>query len=134
MKNKEVNIIGAGLAGCEAALYLAEQGIKVNLYEMKSLKKNPAQKSENLAELVCSNSLKSTDELSASGLLKLEMQKLGSHLLRFAYQAQVPSGGALSVDREKFAKNVTTAINENQNITLIDKIVKIRVFFKYKCK
>ena len=107
MKNKEVNIIGAGLAGCESALYLAEHGVKVNLYEMKSIKKTPAQKSENLAELVCSNSLKSTDELSASGLLKVEMQKLGSHLLKFAYESQVPSGGALSVDREKFAEKGT---------------------------
>lgn len=123
MKNKEVNIIGAGLAGCESALYLAERGVKVNLYEMKGIKKTPAQKSENLAELVCSNSLKSTDELSASGLLKLEMQKLGSHLLKFAYESQVPSGGALSVDREKFAEKVTNAIKDNKNINLINQVV-----------
>ena len=72
---KVVNVIGAGLAGCETALYLANHGVKVNLFEMKLIKRTPAQKYDFLAELVCSNSLKSTDELSASGLLKLEMEK-----------------------------------------------------------
>lgn len=123
LKNKQVNIIGAGLAGCECALYLANKNIQVNLYEMKSIKRTPAQKSDNLAELVCSNSLKATDELSASGLLKLEMQKLGSNLLKFAYDSAVPSGGALSVDREKFSELITNAIKENLNINLIEQVV-----------
>ena len=121
MNNKQVIVIGAGLAGCEAALYLANHGIKVKLYEMKKIKKTPAQKSDYLA--VCSNSLKSNDELSASGLLKLEMQKLGSSLIEFAKECAVPSGGALSVDREKFAQIVTSAIMNNKNIELIDELV-----------
>ena len=90
---------------------------------MKRLQKNPAQKSDNLADLVCSNSLKSTDPLSASGLLKLEMEKLGSSLLSIAKECQVPSGGALSVNREQFAEKVTLAIKNNSNIQIIDQIV-----------
>ena len=78
LKTNEVIIIGAGLAGSESALYLANHGVKVKLYEMKKIKKTPAQKSEFFGELVCSNSLKATDPLSASGLLKCEMEKLGS--------------------------------------------------------
>ncbi|MBE7074540.1 MAG: methylenetetrahydrofolate--tRNA-(uracil(54)-C(5))-methyltransferase (FADH(2)-oxidizing) TrmFO [Clostridiales bacterium] len=124
MKNKEVIIIGAGLAGCEAALYLAKYGVKVKLYEMKSIKKTPAQKSESLAELVCSNSLKGEDYLSASGLLKLEMEKLGSHLIPLAKENRVPSGGALSVNREEFGKAVTNLIKNNENIELINEVVK----------
>lgn len=123
LKNKEITIIGAGLAGCEAALYLANHGIKVKLYEMKKIKRTPAQKSDFLAELVCSNSLKSNDELSASGLLKLEMLKLGSNLLKIAQDCAVPSGGALAVDRDKFAKEVTEEIISNANIQLIDQVV-----------
>ncbi|MBQ7885233.1 MAG: methylenetetrahydrofolate--tRNA-(uracil(54)-C(5))-methyltransferase (FADH(2)-oxidizing) TrmFO [Clostridia bacterium] len=123
MKNKEITIIGAGLAGCEAALYLANHGVKVKLYEMKKIKRTPAQKSDFLAELVCSNSLKSNDELSASGLLKLEMLKLGSNLLKIAQDCAVPSGGALAVDRDKFAKEVTEKIISNANIQLIDQVV-----------
>jgi len=124
LKNKEVIIIGAGLAGCEAALYLAKYGVKVKLYEMKSIKKTPAQKSESLAELVCSNSLKGEDYLSASGLLKLEMEKLGSHLIPLAKENRVPSGGALSVNREEFGKAVTNLIKNNENIELINEVVK----------
>lgn len=123
LKNKEITIIGAGLAGCEAALYLANHGVKVKLYEMKKIKRTPAQKSDFLAELVCSNSLKSNDELSASGLLKLEMLKLGSNLLKIAQDCAVPSGGALAVDRDKFAKEVTEKIISNANIQLIDQVV-----------
>lgn len=123
LKNKEITIIGAGLAGCEAALYLANHGVKVKLYEMKKIKRTPAQKSDFLAELVCSNSLKSNDELSASGLLKLEMLKLGSNLLKIAQECAVPSGGALAVDRDKFAKEVTEKIISNENIQLIDQVV-----------
>ena len=115
----EVVVIGAGLAGCEASLYLADKGVKVKLYEMKKLKKTPAQKMDLFGELVCSNSLKGTDVYSASGLLKEEMKLLGSKLLPIAYKCAVPSGGALSVDREKFAKEITEKILNNKNIEVI---------------
>ncbi len=121
---KEVIVIGAGLAGCEASLYLAEHGINVKLYEMKSIKKTPAQKSDNFGELVCSNSLKAMDELSASGLLKKEMEMLGSHLIPIAKKHSVPSGGALSVDRDKFAEEITNLITENENIEVIEEVVE----------
>ena len=123
LSEKEVIVIGGGLAGCEASLFLANNGIKVKLYEMKRLKKNPAQKSNNLAELVCSNSLKSIDKLSASGLLKCEMEMLGSSLIPFAKQCAVPSGGALGVDRDAFSRLVTSAIQNHPNIQLIDECV-----------
>lgn len=120
----EVVVIGAGLAGCEASLYLADKGVKVKLYEMKKLKKTPAQKMDLFGELVCSNSLKGTDVYSASGLLKEEMKLLGSKLLPIAYKCAVPSGGALSVDREKFAKEITEKILNNKNIEVIDEVVE----------
>lgn len=122
--NREVNIIGAGLAGCECALFLASKNIKVNLYEMKKIKKTPAQKSDLFAELVCSNSLKSTEPLSASGLLKLELKRLGCNLLQIAESCAVPSGTSLSVDREKFSQIITEKIYSNKNITVIDQVVK----------
>ena len=124
MKNNEVIVIGAGLAGCEASLYLANHGVKVKLYEMKSIKKTPAQKLDDMAELVCSNSLKSDDIFSASGLLKKEMEMLGSSLIPIARACSVPSGGALSVDREKFAKEVTRQIKDNPNIQLFNQVVE----------
>lgn len=122
--NKIVNIIGAGLAGCEAALYLANKGIKVKLYEMKKLVQNPAQKSKDLAELVCSNSLKSCDKISASGLLKIEMEKLGSTLIPIAKECSVPSGNCLSVNREQFSQKISELIYNNPNIEVIDKVVE----------
>ena len=124
LKNKIVNIIGAGLAGCEAAIFLANNNIQVNLYEMKKIKKTPAQKSDNFAELVCSNSLKSTEPLSASGLLKLELENLDCFLLKCAKECCVPSGNSLSVDREKFSHMVTCAIENNPNIKVINKVVE----------
>lgn len=123
LKTNEVIIIGAGLAGSESALYLANHGVKVKLYEMKKIKKTPAQKSEFFGELVCSNSLKATDPLSASGLLKCEMEKLGSHLIPLAKECSVPSGGALSVDRELFGKKITNMLENNPNITIKNEIV-----------
>ena len=123
-KINEVNIIGAGLAGCEAALYLSSNDIKVNLYEMKKIKRTPAQKSDNFGELVCSNSLKSIEPLSASGLLKLELNELGSNLLSIAKYCAVPSGNSLSVDRDKFSKIITEKIYSNKNIKVFDEIVK----------
>ncbi len=124
LNNNSVNIIGAGLAGCEAAYFLAQHGIKVKLYEMKSIKKTPAQKSENYAELVCSNSLKSTEPLSASGLLKLELESLDCFLLKCAKKCSVPSGNALSVDREKFSDMITQTIKNNKNIEIINQVVE----------
>ena len=123
-----VNVIGAGLAGSEAALYLAKHGIKVNLFEMKPVQKSPAHKNEGFGELVCSNSLKSTDDQTASGLLKLEMQILGSSLLQIANQVKVPAGSALAVDRDKFSAKITEEIKNNPNITVINQVItKINV-------
>lgn len=116
-----VNIIGGGLSGCECAYFLAEHNVKVNLYEMKPKKFSPAHKNKNLAEIVCSNSLKNEDPLTSSGLLKAEMDKLGSMILRVARDSRVPAGGALAVDREKFSENVTRLIKNHPNITIIEK-------------
>ena len=116
-----VNVIGAGLAGCEAAYQLAKRGIKVNLYEMKPEKHSPAHKSDLFAELVCSNSFKADRVNSAAGLLKEEMRVLDSILLKAADKARVPAGGALAVDRNIFSKLVTNEIKANKNITVINK-------------
>ena len=101
MKNK-ITVIGGGLAGCEAAYQIARRGIDVELLEMKPSKKTAAHKSDNLAELVCSNSLKAMRPDSAAGLLKEEMRKLGSVCLEAADKASVAAGGALAVDRDVF--------------------------------
>ena len=102
----QLNIIGAGLAGCEAALWLADRGVQVELYEQKPTKYSPAHKSAGFAELICSNSLKAERPDSASGLLKIEMKLLGSHLLDAAETARVAAGGALAVDRDVFSSAV----------------------------
>lgn len=115
-----INIVGGGLAGCECAYFLAEHGVKVNLYEMKPKKFSPAHHSENLAEIVCSNSLKNTDVLTSSGLLKYEMETIGSLILKVAKNNQVPAGGALAVDRDKFSTEITRIINEHKNITILN--------------
>lgn len=114
----EVTVIGAGLAGCEAAMQLARRSIKVRLVEMKPKKLSPAHKSPLFAELVCSNSLKASRVDSAAGLLKAEMRKFGSVCLNSADNASVAAGGALAVDREKFAAGVTDAVKANPNITV----------------
>jgi methylenetetrahydrofolate--tRNA-(uracil-5-)-methyltransferase len=106
-----VNIIGAGLAGCEAAYQIAHRGVAVDLYEMRPLVRTPAHETDNFAELVCSNSLKSESENSAPWLLKQEMRRADSLLLRLADAAAVPAGHALAVDREVFARSVTNAIS-----------------------
>lgn len=122
----EANIIGAGLAGSEAALQLAKRGIRVNLYEMRPRKSTGAHVSENCAEFVCSNSLGSFDVTNASGLLKKEMEILGGELIKIAYESRVPAGAALAIDREGFSKKVTEKIEQNPNINLIRKeITKI---------
>lgn len=112
-----VKVIGAGLAGAEAAIYLAERGIKVNLYDIKPKKFTPAHKSELFAELVCSNSLKSNDVYgNAAGLLKEEMRILGSAIIDAADRSRVAAGNALAVDREEFSRIITDRVNSNENI------------------
>ena len=120
----KVNVIGAGLAGCECAYHLANHGVKVKLYEMKPHKKSPAHVSDKFAELVCSNSLKSYELTNACGLLKEEMKMLGSIFVEAAYKSYVPAGKALAVDREKFSSYITDKIKENKNIEIIDKEVE----------
>ena len=117
-----VKVIGGGLAGAEAAYYLANNGIKVELYDIKPLKKTPAHESDNYAELVCSNSLKSNDVYgNAAGLLKQEMRLLGSLTMSAAEESKVAAGGALAVDREKFSQYITEKLRSNPNITHINK-------------
>lgn len=113
-----VTVLGAGLAGCEAAWQLAKRGIPVVLYEMKPQKFSPAHKSQGLAELICSNSLKASRIDSAAGLLKEEMRRLGSLLVPCAEQCAVPAGGALAVDRDQFSRLVTQAIENEPRIAL----------------
>ena len=113
-----VTVLGAGLAGCEAAWQLAKRGIPVTLYEMKPQKFSPAHKSQGLAELICSNSLKASRIDSAAGLLKEEMRRLGSLLVPCAEQCAVPAGGALAVDRDQFSRLVTQAIEDEPRIAL----------------
>ena len=114
----QITVIGAGLAGCEAALWLAGRGVAVDLYEQKPARFSPAHKSAGFAELVCSNSLKAERPDSASGLLKLEMRALGSRLLDAAECARVAAGGALAVDRDKFSAAVTALVEAEPNITV----------------
>ena len=120
---KKVTVIGAGLAGSEAALQLAKRGINVDLYEMRPEKQTGAHKTDKFAEFVCSNSLGSYDITNASGLLKHEMQQLGSELIDIVFEAQVPAGGALAIDRELFSKTVTDKIENNELINVIRKEV-----------
>lgn len=115
----EVRIIGAGLAGSEAALQLAKRGIKVKLYEMRPNKTTGAHVGSDCAEFVCSNSLGSSDITNASGLLKKEMEILGGELIKIAIENSVPAGNALAIAREDFSKAVTKRIEEEPNIELI---------------
>ena len=117
-----VNVIGAGLAGCEAAYFLVTHGVNVNLFDIKPHSYTPAHKSEKYAELVCSNSLKSNDVYgNACGLLKEEMRILGSLIIDCADKTRVPAGNALAVDREAFSSLITDRIKANENITFISK-------------
>lgn len=119
MNDKRAVVIGGGLAGVEAAHQLSRRGIKVTLYEMKPHKFSPAHKSPKLAELVCSNSLKAERLGSAAGLLKAEMRLFDSLCLKAADIAKVPAGGALAVDRDIFSDEITKAIGNDENITLV---------------
>ena len=118
-QEKTAIVIGGGLAGCEAAYTLAQHGVAVTLYEMKPVRFSPAHKSDRLAELVCSNSLKARRQASAAGLLKEEMRRLGSVCLTVADTCTVPAGGALAVDRDLFADGVTRMIEEHPLITVV---------------
>ena len=116
---KEVTIIGGGLAGCEAAWQLAGRGCQVRLYDMKPVKFSPAHESEDLAELVCSNSLRSADPHSAVGLLKDEMRALDSLIMKSADETAVPAGKALAVDRTLFAQRITQTLTAHPQITIV---------------
>ncbi|MEE0929879.1 MAG: methylenetetrahydrofolate--tRNA-(uracil(54)-C(5))-methyltransferase (FADH(2)-oxidizing) TrmFO [Acutalibacteraceae bacterium] len=116
-----IKVIGAGLAGCEAAWQIANRGIEVELYEMKPYKKTPAHHSNNFAELVCSNSLKAARVASAAGMLKQEMRMLNSLLLECADKCSVSAGGALAVNRDDFSAMVTEKIKNHPNINVIEK-------------
>ena len=116
-----INVIGGGLAGCEAAYQIAKRGIKVKLYEMKPEKFSPAHSNNGLAEIVCSNSFKSNSITNACGLLKEELRMLDSLLVKCADETCVPAGQALAVDREKFSELVTNKIEQNKNIEIIRK-------------
>lgn len=119
-ETKIINVIGAGLAGCEAAYQAAELGVKVKLYEMKPNKMTPAHHSNNFAELVCSNSLRSDELSNAIGVLKAELRCLGSLIMEAADKNRVPAGSALAVDRELFSKYVTDKIKNHPNIEIIE--------------
>ena len=114
-----VTIIGGGLAGSEAAWQAAERGVKVRLYEMRPARPTPAHKSANLGEIVCSNSLKSDEPGSAPYLLKEELRRAGSLLIKIAHEVAVPAGAALAVDRERFAEQVTRRIHAHPNIEVL---------------
>lgn len=119
---KKFTVVGAGLAGCEAAWQIAQAGYRVTLVEMKPVKFSPAHKSENFAELVCSNSLKASRIDSAAGLLKEEMARLGSLTVPVARNTAVPAGGALAVDRNEFSSTVTQMIKNHPNITVENRV------------
>ena len=122
----KVSVIGAGLAGCEAALQLAKRGIEVDLYEMRPIKTTGAHSTQNLAEFVCSNSLGSLDPTNASGLLKAEMSVLGSFLINVAKESQVPAGNALAIDRVVFSQKVEELIQQTGKINLVrEEVTKI---------
>jgi len=123
MGSEYINVIGAGLAGCEAAWQAARQGVKVRLFEMKPHKKTPAHHSDTYAELVCSNSLKSDALENAAGLLKHELRALGSLIMTCADETKVPAGAALAVDRHEFSKAVTERIVSNPLIEIINEEV-----------
>lgn len=120
MQREYINVVGAGLAGCEAAYQIAKRGIKVRLFEMKPQKKTPAHHTDDFSELVCSNSLKAQRASSAAGLLKEEMRRLDSLLLRCADKCAVPAGGALAVDRTLFSQMVTAEIRNNPLIEVVE--------------
>ena len=123
MTENKIKIIGAGLAGCEAAWQAAKLGVKVELYEMRPKKHSPAHHTDGFAELVCSNSLRSNVVSNAVGLLKEELRLMGSLILEAAYATQVPAGSALAVNRQEFSEYITEKIKNHPNITVINEEV-----------
>ena len=119
----KIKVIGAGLAGCEAAYQAAKLGAMVELYEMKPKKFSPAHKDKNFAELVCSNSFRSNDVGNAVGLLKAELSRLGSLIMEAAYATEVPAGSALAVNRDEFSAYITEKIKNHPNITVVEEEV-----------
>src|SRR3954466_10381639 len=117
--SKQVHVVGGGLAGCEAAFQLAVRGHDVQDVEMRPVRATPAHQTDDLAELVCTNSFKSEDLTNAHGLLKAEMRDMGSILLSAAHDARVPAGTALAVDRVLFAKAITDRIERHPHVELI---------------
>lgn len=124
MDQAKLTIIGGGLAGVEAAYQAAEQGAEVTLFEMRPLTNTAAHKTDRLAELVCSNSLGSSDPANAAGLLKEEMRRLGSLILRVAEEVCIPAGSALAVDREEFSRRLTKTIENHPQIRLVREEIK----------
>ncbi|MDV2685418.1 FADH(2)-oxidizing methylenetetrahydrofolate--tRNA-(uracil(54)-C(5))-methyltransferase TrmFO [Alkalihalophilus lindianensis] len=120
MEQQHVNVIGAGLAGSEAAWQLAKRDIKVHLYEMRPVRQTPAHHTDKFAELVCSNSLRSNGLTNAVGVLKEEMRKLDSVIIGSADDSSVPAGGALAVDRHEFAQHVTDRVKNHPNVTVFN--------------
>ena len=120
MSENTIKVIGAGLAGCEAAYAAAKLGVKVELYEMKPHKRSPAHHIDGFAELVCSNSLRSNQLNNAVGLLKEELKQLGSLIIEAAYATEVPAGSALAVNRQQFSDYITYKIKNHPNITVIE--------------
>ena len=129
--NEYITVIGGGLAGCEAAYQIAKRGIKVKLYEMKPKKFSPAHSNKDLAEIVCSNSFKSNLLTNACGLLKEELRRLDSLLIKIADETSVPAGQALAVDREEFSHKVTEIIKNNKLIEVINE--EIDALKSYDC-
>nr|WGE05943.1 FADH(2)-oxidizing methylenetetrahydrofolate--tRNA-(uracil(54)-C(5))-methyltransferase TrmFO [Bacillus subtilis] len=123
MNQRTVNVIGAGLAGSEAAWQLAKRGIQVKLYEMRPVKQTPAHHTDKFAELVCSNSLRSNTLANAVGVLKEEMRALDSAIIAAADECSVPAWGALAVDRHEFAASVTNRVKNHPNVTVINEEV-----------
>ena len=123
MNDKKIKIIGAGLAGCEAAWQAARLGVRVELYEMKPHKYSPAHHKDGFAELVCSNSFRSNMLNNAVGLLKEELKNMGSLIMEAAYATEVPAGSALAVNRDEFSEYITEKIRQNSNITVINEEV-----------
>jgi methylenetetrahydrofolate--tRNA-(uracil-5-)-methyltransferase len=123
MKEAVINVIGAGLAGSEAAWQIAKRGMKVNLYEMRPVKQTPAHHTDKFAELVCSNSLRANNLTNAVGVLKEEMRMLDSVIIQSADACAVPAGGALAVDRHEFAGRVTEQVRNHPNVTVMNEEV-----------
>ena len=116
---EDILIVGGGLAGSEAAWQAANRGAKVTLYEMRPKESTPAHKTGGLAELVCSNSLGSTDPLNAAGILKEEMRRQRSLIIKMADEVRVPAGSALAVDRDRFSLQITQALESHPNVRIL---------------